>query len=55
MAGRLITIEGLDGAGKTTLATGLEDVLRERGLEVARLREPGGAPLAERLRAVSFC
>ena len=52
MAGRLITIEGLDGAGKTTLATGLEDVLRERGLEVARLREPGGAPLAERLRAV---
>ena len=31
-AGRLITIEGLDGAGKTTLAAGLLDVLRERGV-----------------------
>lgn len=52
MRGRLITIEGLDGAGKTTLAAGLTDVLRERGLEVSALREPGGVALAERLRAV---
>jgi dTMP kinase len=48
--GRLITIEGLDGAGKTTLATGLERVLRERGVAVALLREPGGVQVSERIR-----
>jgi dTMP kinase len=48
--GRLITIEGLDGAGKTTLASGLQDALSERGLEVRLLREPGGVPAAERVR-----
>lgn len=48
--GRLITIEGLDGAGKTTLATGLEAALRERGVDVALLREPGGVAAAERIR-----
>lgn len=50
MPGRLITIEGLDGAGKTTLAAGLLDVLRSRGLPAELLREPGGVALAERLR-----
>ena len=48
--GRLITIEGLDGAGKSTLATGLEAALRERGTDVELLREPGGVPAAERIR-----
>jgi dTMP kinase len=48
--GRLITIEGLDGAGKTTLATGLEVELKERGVDVELLREPGGVPAAERIR-----
>jgi dTMP kinase len=48
--GRLITIEGLDGAGKTTLATGLQTELGERGIEVELLREPGGVPAAERIR-----
>ncbi len=48
--GRLITIEGLDGAGKTTLAIGLEAALRERGVDVALLREPGGVAAAERIR-----
>lgn len=52
MAGRLITIEGLDGAGKTTLAAALLDVLRERGVAVELLREPGGVALSERLRAL---
>ena len=52
MPGRLITIEGLDGAGKTTLAMGLVEVLRERGLHVELLREPGGVTLSERLREV---
>jgi dTMP kinase len=48
--GRLITIEGLDGAGKTTLASSLCDVLSARGLDVRLLREPGGVPVAERVR-----
>jgi dTMP kinase len=50
--GRLITIEGLDGAGKTTLASGLVDALRARGVDARALREPGGVALAERVRAV---
>jgi dTMP kinase len=48
--GRLITIEGLDGAGKTTLAEGLVAALRERGIDVELLREPGGVAASERLR-----
>ena len=49
MRGRLITIEGLDGAGKSTLATALRDALaRERPVEL--LREPGGVVLSERIR-----
>jgi dTMP kinase len=48
--GRLITIEGIDGAGKTTLATGLVGALQARGVEVVLLREPGGVPAAERIR-----
>jgi dTMP kinase len=50
--GRLITIEGLDGAGKTTLATGLERELTERGVRVVLLREPGGVQVAERIRTL---
>src|SRR5258705_3344835 len=50
--GRLITIEGLDGAGKTTLATELERALGARVGAVRVLREPGGVELAERVRAL---
>jgi dTMP kinase len=50
--GRLITIEGLDGAGKTTVATALVAHLAERGVDVKVLREPGGVPAAERIRAL---
>ena len=50
--GRLITIEGLDGAGKTTVANALVTRLAERGIEVTLLREPGGVPAAERIRAL---
>ena len=50
--GRLITIEGLDGAGKTTLAAGLVDALARRGTAVELLREPGGVELSERIRAL---
>jgi dTMP kinase len=50
--GRLITIEGIDGAGKTTLAAALQAALRERGVDVELLREPGGVVLAERIRTL---
>ena len=50
--GRLITIEGIDGAGKTTLAATLEPALAARGVDVLTLREPGGVAVAERIRAL---
>ena len=50
--GRLITIEGIDGAGKTTLAAALRDALSERSIDVLALREPGGVAVAERIRAL---
>jgi dTMP kinase len=50
--GRLITIEGLDGAGKTTLGAGLERELAARGVALRTLREPGGVELAERVRSL---
>jgi dTMP kinase len=46
----LITIEGLDGAGKSTLATTLTEALTRRGVRVELLREPGGVGLSERIR-----
>jgi dTMP kinase len=47
-----MTVEGLDGAGKTTLVTGLASALRERGFAVTVLREPGGVEVSERIRAL---
>lgn len=46
----MITIEGIDGAGKTTLARRLLADLRDRGIEVELLREPGGVHAAEQIR-----
>jgi len=48
--GKLITIEGIDGAGKSTLAVGLAQALAKRGISVQLLREPGGVRTAERIR-----
>jgi dTMP kinase len=49
--GRLITVEGIDGAGKTTLAGSLVEFLAERhGVDARLLREPGGVVLSERIR-----
>ncbi len=48
--GRLITIEGLDGAGKSTLAEALARELAARGARVELLREPGGVETSERIR-----
>ena len=48
--GRFITLEGIDGAGKSTHAAWLYDALSDRGFAVVATREPGGTPLGERLR-----
>ncbi|MGE5453386.1 MAG: dTMP kinase [Acidobacteriota bacterium] len=50
--GVFITFEGIDGAGKTTHMDTLERLLQSQGREVVRTREPGGTPLAEKLRAL---
>jgi dTMP kinase len=50
--GRLITVEGLDGAGKTTLVGRLAAELDARGRPVFVLREPGGIEVSERIRAL---
>lgn len=50
--GRFITLEGGEGAGKSTQARCIRDWLAARGRTVVLTREPGGSPLAEAIRAV---
>src|SRR5574337_911741 len=50
MTGRFITLEGIDGAGKSSHLDGLAGWLRQRGQTVVVTREPGGSALAEALR-----
>ena len=47
---RLLSIEGGEGAGKSTVLRALRDALLADGFEVVSTREPGGTPLAERIR-----
>lgn len=47
---RLITLEGGEGAGKTSAIAAVRELLQGRGHEVVLTREPGGTPLAERIR-----
>ncbi|MCP5414272.1 MAG: dTMP kinase [Chromatiaceae bacterium] len=47
---RFITVEGIEGAGKTSCLDLLEQRIRQRGHEVLVTREPGGTPLGEDLR-----
>jgi dTMP kinase len=49
---RFITLEGIEGAGKTTVADRITQALRGRGITVHATREPGGTKLAERIRGV---
>jgi dTMP kinase len=51
-AGKFITLEGIEGAGKSTVARALHAELERRGLPALLTREPGGTPVAEALRAV---
>ena len=50
MRGRFITLEGIDGAGKSTHLEWLAGFLEGRGIRVTRTREPGGTAAGERLR-----
>ncbi|MEN9455445.1 MAG: thymidylate kinase [Pseudomonadota bacterium] len=50
MFGKFITLEGIDGAGKSTHLGWLQDWLRQRAIEHVITREPGGTPLGEKLR-----
>ena len=50
MSGLFITLEGPEGAGKSTNRDYLAERLREQSIDVLLTREPGGTPLAERIR-----
>ncbi len=50
--GRFITLEGIEGAGKTTVCRALERALQQRGQRCIVTREPGGTPLAEQIRSL---
>jgi dTMP kinase len=52
MSGRFITIEGGEGAGKSSVIHACLAHLREHGIEVVATREPGGTPLSEQIRAL---
>lgn len=52
MAGRFITLEGIDGAGKSSHVDALAQWLGQRGHDVLLTREPGGTVVAERLREI---
>jgi dTMP kinase len=50
--GRFITLEGIEGAGKSTVAQLVSEWLAARGITARVTREPGGTPLAERVRKI---
>lgn len=52
MTGRFVTLEGIEGAGKSTIAKFVLAWLAQRGIAGRLTREPGGTPLAERLRQI---
>ena len=52
MTGTFISLEGVDGSGKSTQASMLAEALRGRGHEVIHVREPGGTPLGEDVRDI---
>ena len=52
MTGTFITLEGIDGCGKTTQAAMLVRALKMSDAEVVLVREPGGTPISEKIRNV---
>lgn len=53
-SGLFVTFEGIDGAGKSSHVQALADAFRAQGRAVTVTREPGGTPLAEKLRALAL-
>ena len=52
MGGKFITVEGIEGAGKTTCMDTIKQLLTKNSIEFIATREPGGTPLAEKIRAL---
>ena len=52
MGGKFITVEGIEGAGKTTCMDTIKELLTKNSIEFVTTREPGGTPLAEKIRAL---
>lgn len=52
MTGRLITVEGGEGAGKSTVMAAIRALIEAQGIEVVQTREPGGTPAGEAIRAL---
>ena len=52
MSGKFITLEGGEGAGKSTVLHSVRDMLASRGIDLVVTREPGGTPAGEAIRAV---
>lgn len=52
MQAQFITVEGVEGVGKSTNIAAIEALLQERGIEFVKTREPGGTEIAERIRAL---
>lgn len=52
MSGKFITVEGIEGAGKTTCMDTIKELLTKNSIQFITTREPGGTPLAEKIRAL---
>ena len=52
MKGKFVTIEGCEGVGKSTLINSLKEYCKTNGVDAVFTREPGGTPVAEKIRAV---
>ena len=52
MSGKFVTIEGCEGVGKSTLTAGLKRYFEQNGIDAVFTREPGGTPVAEKIRGL---